>query len=72
MSDTEKQNSKFQHVYAIVRIDFPLDLDNPENTIAVVKVHSSKSDAESEVSRLKEINQEKGCNYTVYTTRLVP
>ncbi len=72
MNDAEKQNSRFQHVYAVVRIDFPLDVDSPENTIAVVKVHSSKSDAESEVSRLKEINQKKGCNYILYTTRLVP
>ena len=72
MADTETKNSKFQHLYAVVRIDLPVNLDNPENSIAVVKVHSAKEHADSEASRLNALNQKKGCSYIVYTTRLAP
>ena len=67
----EKKNSKWSHVYAIVRFDLPLDTTNPENSITVVKVLTSKRDADRETERLKRINGNKGCDYVVYTTRLV-
>jgi hypothetical protein len=72
MTDTEKPHLKFQHVYAVVRIDLPVNESNPANSVAVVKVLFSKSAAEEEVSRLSKINEEKGCSYTLYTTRLIP
>lgn len=70
MSDT--QHSKFRHLYAVLRIDLPVNPDNPENSIAVVKVFSSKLSAEQEVSRLNKLNSGKGCRYVLNVTRLAP
>lgn len=70
MSDTS--HSKFRHLYGVLRIDLPVNPENPENSIAVVKVFSSKLSAEQEVSRLNKLNPEKGCRYVVNVTRLVP
>jgi hypothetical protein len=70
MSDTE--HSEFRHLYAVLRIDFPVNADNPENSIAVVKVFSSKFSAEQEVSRLNKLNAGEGCRYILNITRLVP
>jgi len=67
----EKRNSKWPHVYAVVWFDSPVDVTNPENSVAVVKVLTSKVNAEREAERLKRINGDKGCDYVVYTTRLV-
>ena len=72
MSESEKPNSKFRHLYAVVRIDLPVSLENPENSVSVVKVFSSKMRAEQEVSRLNRINSAKGCRYVLQTTRLEP
>ena len=71
MTDTGKgkPHSRFPHIYAIVRIDLPVNPKNPENNIAVVKVFSSQPDAEAEARRLNEINKEKECTYILYTTR---
>ena len=68
----DKPHSKFVHVYAIVRFDFPMDAANPENTVAVVKVFESKALAEAEASRLNRINENKRCTYRVCTSRLMP
>ena len=67
---TEIPHSKFIHVYAVVRIDLPVDPDKPDNSIGVVKVFSTNGLAEQEASRLSRINEGKGCRYVVYTTRL--
>jgi len=72
MSEDEKPNARFRHMYAIVRIDLPVSQETPENSISVVKVFSSKSAAEQEILRLNRINGEKGCRYVLQTTRLVP
>jgi len=67
----DQPHSKFKHVYAIVRIDTPLDHAYPENSVAVVKVLMSKPDADAEVSRLNQLNRDKGCVYISCTTRLI-
>jgi len=72
MSESEKPHSSLRHVYAVVRFDFPVNPDNPENTISVVKVFSSKMSAEREVARLNGINSEKRCRYVLQVSRLVP
>jgi hypothetical protein len=58
-------------VYAIVRIDLPVSEDNSENSVSVVKVHASRVEAEKEVSRLRDVNSDKGCLYHMYTTRMI-
>ena len=68
---TDKPHSRFRHVYAIVRIDSPLDEANPENSVAVVKVLASRAAAEKELTRLNQLNAKKGCVYVVTTTRMV-
>ena len=68
----ETPHSRFRHLYAVLRIDLPVNPDNPENSIAVVKVFFSKLSAEQEVSRLTKLNAGKGCRYVLNTTRLVP
>jgi hypothetical protein len=68
----ETAHSRFQHVYTIVRFDFPVDQDYPENSVAIVKVLSSKMLAKKELSRLCKLNAAKGCRYEMRITRLVP
>jgi hypothetical protein len=71
LTATETPHSKYPHVHAIVRIDLPVSEDNPENSVSVVKVHASKVEAEKEVTRLRDLNRDKGCLYHVYTTRMI-
>ena len=68
---TEQPHSKFQHVYAVVRVDLPVSPESPENSIAVVKVFSAKIQADEERMRLGQANEDKGCRYHVQITRLV-
>ena len=71
MMATDTPNSKTIHLYAIVRIDFPFNQDYPSNSIAVVKIFSSRKSAEQEVSRLKKVNEDKRCRYEVYISRFI-
>jgi hypothetical protein len=64
-------HSKHPHVYPIVRIDTPIDQANPANSVTVVKVLSSQVAADAEVSRLNQINTDKGCIYFYRTSRLI-
>jgi hypothetical protein len=60
MADSLRPHSKFPHVFAIVRIDLPIDEKFPTNSISVVKVLSSEVAAESELSRLTLTQCAKG------------
>ena len=71
LTATEAPHSKYPHVYAILRFDLPVSEGNPESSVSVVKAYASKVDAEKEVSRLRDVNRDKGCVYHVYTTRMV-
>jgi hypothetical protein len=64
----DKPHSKHRHVYAIVRLDSQMSL---ENSATVVKVLPSRVLAEQEASRLREVNKEKHCIYSVQITRFV-
>lgn len=68
----ETPHSKFPHLYAVVRMDFPVDTEYPENSIAVVKAFSSKLDADKEVDRLNKLRAGKKSRYVMITTRFVP
>ncbi len=68
----EIPHSKYLHAYALVRFDFPVNQDEPENSVNVVKVLFSKDLAEHETSRLNKLNAAKSCRYELQTTRLIP
>jgi len=67
----DRPHSKYPHVYPIVRIDTPIDQTDPTQKITVVKVLTSQSDAEAEVSRLSHVNADKSCLYFYCTSRLI-
>jgi hypothetical protein len=71
MGTTDKPHSRYEHVYAIVRADLPLDQGVPENSISVVKVMCSRQMADQEAVRLNDVNKEKACRYFVNTTHFV-
>lgn len=64
-------HSKYLHVYPIVRIDTPIDQTDPTQKVTVVKVLTSQSDAEAEVSRLRQVNAGKHCLYFYCSSRLI-
>jgi hypothetical protein len=64
----DKPHSRYQHVYAIVRLDSQMSL---ENCATVVKVFPSRVLAEQEACRLREVNKGKHCIYSVQVTRFV-
>ena len=66
-----KKHSKYPHVYAVVRVDVPINYDYLENSITITKVFSNMLDAEQEASRLNELNENKGSRYIVKTGRLI-
>jgi hypothetical protein len=68
----ETPHSKYLHAYAIVRFDFPVNQDDPENSVMVVKVLLSEDLAEQETSRLNKLNAAKRCRYELKITRLIP
>jgi hypothetical protein len=47
----DKPHSKFEHLYAIVSFDLPINLEYPANSVTVVKVFSSQGAADQEASR---------------------
>jgi len=67
----DKPHSKFEHVYAIVRFDFPINSESPTNSVTVVKVFSSEAAANQEASRLNHVNKYKSCTYDVYLSRFI-
>jgi hypothetical protein len=72
LASINKPHSKFQHGYAVVRIDLPLHGDMPENSISVLKVFMSEGQADKEMSLLQNVNKGKGCKYFVRTTHMIP
>ena len=71
MPTAEKRHSKYRHVYAVVRIDFPVNVEEPSHSFSVVKVFGSKETAEHESERLNFVNADKRCAYHVYVTRMI-
>ena len=66
---TELPHSKFQHVYVVLRFDFPLDTNEPSNAVSAVKVFASRERADEEATRLNRLNQDKQCWYEVQISR---
>lgn len=71
MTSRNSPNSKYRHVYAVVRMDLPIFEGQPEASFSDVKVYSSEESAEKETSRLNKINADKRCEYFTRITRMV-
>jgi hypothetical protein len=67
----DSPHSKYPHVYPIIRVDTPLDPNDAQRNITVVKVMTSQAAVEAEVSRLNQVNADKSCTYFYCTSRLV-
>jgi hypothetical protein len=70
---TDSPNSKFDHVYVVIRLDEPAHgIPFGIGQITLTKVFFSKEKAIQEVERLNSINSDKFCKYFVQISRLVP
>ncbi len=64
-------NAKYDHVFAIIRVDRFQTADSPvEETITVKKIVRDQAAAEREVERLNKLNADVGCVYFWQMTRL--
>ncbi len=63
-------NSKFDHVFAVIRVDKYSIPVQPSDAIIVTKILWSQKDAEKEVARLNQLNSGKNCEYFWQVTRL--
>jgi hypothetical protein len=64
-------NAKYDHVYAILRVDMANPPEAPaEEAIYVIKVVRSQETAENEVRRLNKLNEAKNYLYFWQVTRL--
>ena len=64
-------NLKYDHVFAIIRVDMFCDLESdPEQSITVKKIVSTQQEAETEVARLNRLVGNKRSKYFWQVTRL--
>ena len=72
MTMANKPHLKYQHVYPVVRIDLPVNDDDPSSSVTVVKVFENEAAAKLEVVRLQDLNAKKGCYYLSAISRFIP
>ena len=65
----EQPNKTYMHVFPILRFDLPVSQEDPQNSVMVVKVFSSRESAEKDAERLNRINADKSSKYVVYISR---
>ncbi len=66
-----KPNAKYDHGYAIVRIDGPdAVVDEDLNAITILKVLRTEQKAKEEVRRLNTLKRGKGARYLSVITRI--
>jgi urease accessory protein UreE len=64
------KNAKFNHVFAIIRLDTFQEGASVEEKMTIPKVVLTQETAEKEVERLNELNGSKGAFYFWQMTRL--
>lgn len=66
-----RRNRRFEHVYAILRIDRGIDGIMPSiDNVIVTKVFREIEEAEKEVARLNSIGNSDKCAYHMQITRI--
>jgi hypothetical protein len=63
-------NRKYDHAFAIVRIDHYDIPDSATDHVTLTKVVWRQDVAEAEVARLNSLNSDKGCEYVWQLTRV--
>ncbi len=62
----DQPNSRFNHVYVVVRFDEPAILENWHDAVKILRVFDSREAAEQEAGRLRSINGPCKCTYEVH------
>jgi hypothetical protein len=68
----ETPHSRYTHLFALLRYDEPVDRENWQSAVSVIKVFTRRGAAEAELQRLTSLNAASKCIYAVQTTRLMP
>jgi hypothetical protein len=68
----ETPHSRYKHLFALLPYDEPVDRDNWQSAVSVVKVFTRRGAAEAELQRLTSFNGASKCIYGLQTTRLMP
>ena len=64
------KNSKYNHLFAVIRIDMFQEEAPLEEKITITKIVLTQEAAEQEVKRLNALNGSKGCLYFWQITRM--
>jgi hypothetical protein len=67
-----KDPKRREQAFAVLRVDDFLNAECLEHRVSVKEVVRSLQIAEREVTRLNELNRNKGCRYFWQSTRLFP
>ena len=65
-----KENKKYDHAYAVIRVDDGINFLYAEAKIMVKLILFEEQDAKNEVERLNLVNADKGCRYYYQITRI--
>jgi hypothetical protein len=63
-------HSRYTHLFALLRYDEPVDRENWQSAVSVVKVFARREAAKAELQRLTSLNAPPKCTYAVQVTRL--
>lgn len=70
MKKEDARNEKYDHVYAIIRIDNFEAYPGITDCATVKVVLLDKKLGEAEIERLNKVNHDKGCKYFLQQTRI--
>ncbi len=59
----------WKHVYVVYRLDIQPNI-SLDFAVTIKSVHTSESEADSEVARLNALNNDKGCRYSAQIAKM--
>lgn len=68
--DVNKPNARFPHAFIVLRIDDFHDDTEVEQQISPVATYLDQALADAEMTRLNDLNSDKGSRYVVLMSRL--